>query len=134
MCDKLQYFYSTSEVWVFLQFHLWDQMQQLFTINLKLAHVRKWMLIKSTFVTLGHRYLILNCSFMLLDLLNLLTSSIMVYLQYLDGTTDITRTVHFGKPLEHEKSCYTAVSAIFLLQYFIGISEGWILLCNPAFV
>jgi len=29
--------------------------------------------------------------------------------QYLDGTTDITRTVHFGKPLEHEKSCYTAV-------------------------
>jgi Xaa-Pro aminopeptidase len=29
--------------------------------------------------------------------------------QYLDGTTDITRTVHFGKPTEHEKSCYTAV-------------------------
>uniref|UniRef100_A0A0D9XSR6 Peptidase M24 domain-containing protein n=1 Tax=Leersia perrieri TaxID=77586 RepID=A0A0D9XSR6_9ORYZ len=29
--------------------------------------------------------------------------------QYLDGTTDITRTVHFGKPSEHEKSCYTAV-------------------------
>jgi len=71
---------------------------------------------------------------MLLDLLNLLTSSIMVYLQYLDGTTDITRTVHFGKPLEHEKSCYTAVSAIILLQYFIGISEGWILLCHPALV
>jgi len=54
--------------------------------------------------------------------------------QYLDGTTDITRTVHFGKPLEHEKSCYTAVSAIILLQYFIGISEGWILLCHPALV
>jgi hypothetical protein len=71
---------------------------------------------------------------MLLDLLNLLTSSVMVYLQYLDGTTDITRTVHFGKPSEHEKSCYTAVSAIFLLQYFIGISEGWILLCHPALV
>ncbi|VAH91077.1 unnamed protein product [Triticum turgidum subsp. durum] len=31
-----------------------------------------------------------------------------VYLQYLDGTTDITRTVHFGKPSEHQKSCYTA--------------------------
>ncbi|KAL6542239.1 actin patch protein [Orobanche minor] len=29
--------------------------------------------------------------------------------QYLDGTTDITRTVHFGKPSSHEKSCYTAV-------------------------
>ncbi|KAM0057674.1 putative xaa-Pro aminopeptidase [Helianthus debilis subsp. tardiflorus] len=29
--------------------------------------------------------------------------------QYLDGTTDITRTVHFGKPSEHEKRCYTAV-------------------------
>lgn len=29
--------------------------------------------------------------------------------QYLDGTTDITRTVHFGKPSMHEKTCYTAV-------------------------
>ncbi|KAM3313247.1 hypothetical protein ACQJBY_032717 [Aegilops geniculata] len=29
--------------------------------------------------------------------------------QYLDGTTDITRTVHFGKPSEHQISCYTAV-------------------------
>ncbi|KAH0894042.1 hypothetical protein HID58_056471 [Brassica napus] len=29
--------------------------------------------------------------------------------QYLDGTTDITRTVHFGKPSAHEKDCYTAV-------------------------
>nr|XP_043606348.1 aminopeptidase P1 [Erigeron canadensis] len=29
--------------------------------------------------------------------------------QYLDGTTDITRTVHFGKPTEHEKKCFTAV-------------------------
>ncbi|KAL3525421.1 hypothetical protein ACH5RR_013793 [Cinchona calisaya] len=29
--------------------------------------------------------------------------------QYLDGTTDITRTVHFGKPTKHEKACYTAV-------------------------
>ncbi|XP_022775276.1 probable Xaa-Pro aminopeptidase P [Durio zibethinus] len=29
--------------------------------------------------------------------------------QYLDGTTDITRTVHFGKPSAHEKTCYTAV-------------------------
>ncbi|PIN08888.1 Xaa-Pro aminopeptidase [Handroanthus impetiginosus] len=29
--------------------------------------------------------------------------------QYLDGTTDITRTVHFGNPTSHEKACYTAV-------------------------
>ncbi|EFJ06918.1 hypothetical protein SELMODRAFT_186551 [Selaginella moellendorffii] len=29
--------------------------------------------------------------------------------QYLDGTTDITRTVHFGKPSPHEKACYTQV-------------------------
>ncbi|CAK7339530.1 unnamed protein product [Dovyalis caffra] len=30
-------------------------------------------------------------------------------MKYLDGTTDITRTVHFGKPSAHEKACYTAV-------------------------
>ncbi|KAG0485483.1 hypothetical protein HPP92_009562 [Vanilla planifolia] len=29
--------------------------------------------------------------------------------EYQDGTTDITRTVHFGKPSAHEKACYTAV-------------------------
>lgn len=29
--------------------------------------------------------------------------------QYQDGTTDITRTVHFGRPSTHEKACYTAV-------------------------
>ncbi|KAF8012463.1 hypothetical protein BT93_I0586 [Corymbia citriodora subsp. variegata] len=29
--------------------------------------------------------------------------------QYLDGTTDITRTVHFGRPSAHEKASYTAV-------------------------
>nr|DAD21743.1 TPA_asm: hypothetical protein HUJ06_023206 [Nelumbo nucifera] len=29
--------------------------------------------------------------------------------QYQDGITDITRTVHFGKPSAHEKACYTAV-------------------------
>ncbi|CAL5324768.1 unnamed protein product [Camellia sinensis] len=30
-------------------------------------------------------------------------------LKYLDGTTDITRAVHFGKPTAHEKACYTVV-------------------------
>lgn len=29
--------------------------------------------------------------------------------QYLDGTTDITRTVHFGTPTHHERECYTRV-------------------------
>eukprot|EP00897_Mesotaenium_endlicherianum_P009270 jgi/Mesen1/8371/ME000468S07807 len=29
--------------------------------------------------------------------------------QYLDGTTDVTRTMHFGKPAAHEKACYTRV-------------------------
>ena len=29
--------------------------------------------------------------------------------QYLDGTTDVTRTVHFGDPTEHEIKCFTRV-------------------------
>jgi Xaa-Pro aminopeptidase len=29
--------------------------------------------------------------------------------QYLDGTTDVTRTMHFGTPSQHMKTCYTAV-------------------------
>lgn len=29
--------------------------------------------------------------------------------QYQDGTTDTTRTVHFGTPTEHEKEMYTRV-------------------------
>ncbi|XP_022902257.1 xaa-Pro aminopeptidase ApepP [Onthophagus taurus] len=29
--------------------------------------------------------------------------------QYLDGTTDVTRTFHYGKPTEFEKDCYTRV-------------------------
>lgn len=29
--------------------------------------------------------------------------------QYLDGTTDVTRTWHFGNPTEFEKECYTRV-------------------------
>jgi Xaa-Pro aminopeptidase len=29
--------------------------------------------------------------------------------QYLDGTTDITRTVHFGTPTAHEQRCWTRV-------------------------
>lgn len=29
--------------------------------------------------------------------------------QYKDGTTDVTRTVHFGSPTEFEKECFTRV-------------------------
>eukprot|EP01041_Mallomonas_annulata_P001952 gene1952-3790_t len=29
--------------------------------------------------------------------------------QYLDGTTDVTRTLHFGTPNEHMKTCFTLV-------------------------
>jgi len=29
--------------------------------------------------------------------------------QYRDGTTDVTRTLHFGTPSAHEKECYTRV-------------------------
>jgi len=35
-------------------------------------------------------------------------------MKYLDGTTDITRTVHFGNPSTHEKACYTAVCGFML--------------------
>lgn len=29
--------------------------------------------------------------------------------QYVDGTTDITRTVHFGEPTARQKECFTRV-------------------------
>ncbi|KMS95197.1 hypothetical protein BVRB_011370 [Beta vulgaris subsp. vulgaris] len=41
--------------------------------------------------------------------------------QYQDGTTDITRTVHFGQPSAHEKTCYT------------GVLKGHIALGNARF-
>lgn len=47
----------------------------------------------------------------------LLLIMLMLYLKYLDGTTDITRTVHFGKPSEHEKASYTAVSVFHCLLW-----------------
>ncbi len=39
--------------------------------------------------------------------------------QYLDGTTDITRTVHFGTPSDHERRCWTRV-----LQSHISIDTA----------
>ena len=29
--------------------------------------------------------------------------------QFLDGTTDVTRTMHFGVPTERERNCFTRV-------------------------
>ena len=29
--------------------------------------------------------------------------------QYKDGTTDVTRTMHFGTPTAHMKECFTRV-------------------------
>jgi len=37
--------------------------------------------------------------------------------QYLDGTTDVTRTLHYGNPTQHEIDCYTRV-----LKGHLGIS------------
>jgi Xaa-Pro aminopeptidase len=39
--------------------------------------------------------------------------------QYLDGTTDVTRTLHFGNPTDYERFCYTRV-----LQGHIGMSRA----------
>jgi Xaa-Pro aminopeptidase len=38
--------------------------------------------------------------------------------QYYDGTTDVTRTMHFGQPTEHMKTCYTLVLKVI---YYIRI-------------
>jgi len=39
--------------------------------------------------------------------------------QYKDGTTDVTRTMHFGTPTKHEKRCFTRV-----LQGHIGLATA----------
>jgi Xaa-Pro aminopeptidase len=39
--------------------------------------------------------------------------------QYLDGTTDVTRTIHFGTPTAHERRCFTRV-----LQGHIGLATA----------
>ncbi|CAN1232890.1 Aminopeptidase P2 [Linum perenne] len=39
--------------------------------------------------------------------------------QYIDGTTDVTRTVHFGEPTSHEKECFTRV-----LQGHIALDQA----------
>lgn len=38
--------------------------------------------------------------------------------QYKDGTTDVTRTVHFGTPTEHQRHCCTLVLKVLREPYF----------------
>ncbi|KAB2005858.1 hypothetical protein ES319_D11G300700v1 [Gossypium barbadense] len=49
--------------------------------------------------------------------------------QYVDGTTDITRTVHFGEPTAREKECFTCV-----LKGHIALDEAVFPENTPGFV
>ncbi|XP_021728757.1 uncharacterized protein LOC110697523 isoform X2 [Chenopodium quinoa] len=46
---------------------------------------------------------------MMLLLVSNLFSYVLLGAQYIDGTTDITRTVHFGETTSREKECFTRV-------------------------
>ncbi|XP_023537181.1 probable Xaa-Pro aminopeptidase P isoform X1 [Cucurbita pepo subsp. pepo] len=49
--------------------------------------------------------------------------------QYVDGTTDITRTVHFGEPTTYQKECFTRV-----LQGHIALDQAVFPQHTPGFV
>lgn len=49
--------------------------------------------------------------------------------QYIDGTTDVTRTVHFGEPTAREKECFTRV-----LQGHIALDQAVFPENTPGFV
>ncbi|KAF8388025.1 hypothetical protein HHK36_026691 [Tetracentron sinense] len=49
--------------------------------------------------------------------------------QYVDGTTDITRTVHFGEPTSRQKECFTRV-----LQGHIALDQAVFPENTPGFV
>ncbi|XP_020212955.1 aminopeptidase P2 [Cajanus cajan] len=66
-----------------------------------------------------------SCSFVDANKLFLLDSGA----QYVDGTTDITRTVHFGKPTTREKECFTRV-----LQGHIALDQSVFPENAPGFV
>ncbi|KAL2345689.1 hypothetical protein Fmac_006974 [Flemingia macrophylla] len=66
-----------------------------------------------------------SCSFVDANKLFLLDSGA----QYVDGTTDITRTVHFGKPTTREKECFTRV-----LQGHIALDQSVFPENTPGFV
>ncbi|KAL5198244.1 hypothetical protein ABZP36_001756 [Zizania latifolia] len=66
-----------------------------------------------------------SCSFVKSDNLFLLDSGA----QYIDGTTDITRTVHFGEPSPRQKECFTRV-----LQGHIALDQAVFPERTPGFV
>ncbi|GER55390.1 Xaa-pro aminopeptidase [Striga asiatica] len=66
-----------------------------------------------------------NCSVVDAEKLFLLDSGA----QYIDGTTDITRTVHFGQPSSREKECFTRV-----LQGHIALDQAVFPENYPGFV
>lgn len=66
-----------------------------------------------------------SCSFVDVEKLFLLDSGA----QYIDGTTDITRTVHFGEPTERQKECFTRV-----LQGHIALDQAVFPENTPGFV
>ncbi|KAK9735416.1 hypothetical protein RND81_04G204600 [Saponaria officinalis] len=66
-----------------------------------------------------------NCSLVDSQKLFLLDSGA----QYVDGTTDITRTVHFGEPTAREKECFTRV-----LQGHIALDQAVFPENTPGFV
>ncbi|WCJ43144.1 Aminopeptidase P2 [Euphorbia peplus] len=66
-----------------------------------------------------------SCSFVYPEKLFLLDSGA----QYVDGTTDITRTVHFGEPTAREKECFTRV-----LQGHIALDQAVFPENTPGFV
>lgn len=49
--------------------------------------------------------------------------------QYVDGTTDITRTVHFGSPSAREKECFTRVLQVvccsFLFELLVPVLDAF---------
>ncbi|CAI6011243.1 unnamed protein product [Closterium sp. NIES-65] len=50
--------------------------------------------------------------------------------QYVDDTTDITRTVHFGTPSDYEKECYTGVLQV--RKSAVGWAKSrWTVQCSP---
>ncbi|CAA0815562.1 Metallopeptidase M24 family protein [Striga hermonthica] len=66
-----------------------------------------------------------NCSIVDAEKLFLLDSGA----QYIDGTTDITRTVHFGQPSSWQKECFTRV-----LQGHIALDQAVFPENYPGFV
>ncbi len=50
--------------------------------------------------------------------------------QYLTGTTDVTRTICFGDPTDHEKACFTrvlkGVIALSTATFPEGVQGGWV--------